>query len=183
MTTKNKKITAETRIAAVREVLAGRKISEVAESYSVNRTSIYRWLNKSQEAIRESLQPPGHRPKKNGHRIAGLKERVTDLKKLLRARDKRISLLEKKLDEIEIYDPRPARCPKCGCEKLYKNGTYRMSVSKIIPPEEYFNKKISVKRFICPACNNSTFLKYPAILYHSFFSGKKKIKTPKNIKK
>ena len=178
MTSKKKKITAATRVKAVREVLAGRKISEVAESYSVNRSSVCRWLKKSQEAIVKSLQPHSRGPKKNAHQVVRLKEKVTDLKKLLRARNKRISLLEKKLDEVETYDPRPAFCPECGCEKLYKNGTYRIPLSKIIPPEEYFNKKIPVKRFICPACNNPTFLDYPAILYHSIF-----LKKQKNSKK
>ncbi len=53
---------------------------------------------------------------------------------------------------------RPDKCEECGCEKIYKNGYYTITL-------DYFrehlakikdkNKKIKIQHFICAACGQS----------------------------
>jgi len=54
--------------------------------------------------------------------------------------------------------PCPLKCPHCGFEKIYKNGTYK------IKPERFFEQlkkdketEIIVQQFICPYCRNSVY--------------------------
>lgn len=50
----------------------------------------------------------------------------------LKEKETQIHLLREKL-ESQKDDLRPVRCPNCGCEKVYRNGTYK------IEPKGFFD--------------------------------------------
>lgn len=52
-----------------------------------------------------------------------LREEIDRLKGYLEEKERQIHLLREKL-EPQKDDLTPARCPNCGCEKVYKSGTY-----------------------------------------------------------
>ena len=52
--------------------------------------------------------------------------------------------------------PRPLKCPYCGLEKIYKNGTYKIRIEKFFEKlEKSEEKEIVVQQFICPSCKSS----------------------------
>lgn len=164
-------ISEKTKIMAVSDALAGETISAVARKYGINRTSVYRWMEIAQGAIRKSLRNKKRGPKGNGD--DRLKKKIASLEKSLRKKDKETKLLRNQQDKSKVCDPRPESCSNCGCEKLYKNGTFSLSLKKIIPSQQYYHKKIPVQRFICPACQTTTHLENPRILYHWLINQKK----------
>ncbi|MCD6473266.1 hypothetical protein J7K55_09245 [Candidatus Aerophobetes bacterium] len=47
--------------------------------------------------------------------------------------------------------PRPSKCPYCGFEKIYKNGTYKIKTEKFLNEfRKGKEKEIIVQQFICP---------------------------------
>jgi len=54
-----------------------------------------------------------------------LREEIDKLKGCLEEKEKQIHLLREKL-EPQKDDSKPVRCPNCGCEKVYGNGTYEI---------------------------------------------------------
>ncbi|MDP8236223.1 MAG: helix-turn-helix domain-containing protein [Candidatus Erginobacter occultus] len=160
------KISQSIKYQAVREVLGGAGISAVARKYGVNRSSIYRWVELSRKAIRQSLK--SHRRKTQDNQLARgkLERQLESLQRKLKKKAALVKELRRESRRKTGSDPRPARCPKCGCEKIYKNGLYLQPLSKVIPPEVYFAEKIPVKRFVCASCNNSINLDLPGILHH-----------------
>jgi len=75
------------------------------------------------------------------------------LRGYLEEKERQIYLLEKKLGP-QRDDSKPVRCPNCGCEKVYRNGTYK------VKPKRFFDnlkagKEELIQRFFCPYCGKS----------------------------
>lgn len=155
-----RKVSPSTKTRAVNEVLHGQPISNVARKYGVNRTSLYRWLEISRGAIRLRLGTTAPAPSGQTE-VRHLEKKIVALELKLERKNEQIKTLRKSARKKNEPDSRPQKCPECGCEKIYKSGTYHHPLSKIIPPEVYFEKKIPVKRFVCPSCRNSISLGFP----------------------
>jgi transposase-like protein len=160
------KISQSTKYQAVCEVLAGGKISDVARRHGVDRSTVYRWVKLARAAIRDGLKSAGRRRPRQQSLCRDLARKTVLLQRRLEKKSVLVTTLRKELRKKSGPDPRPDRCPKCGCEKVYKNGLYNQPLSKVIPPEVYFAQKVPVKRFVCASCHNSINLDLPAILYH-----------------
>jgi transposase-like protein len=160
------KISQATRYQAVCEVLAGGKISDVARRHGVNRATVYRWVKLGRAAIHDGLGSSCRQMPREKRLRRDLERKTALLQRRLEKKSALIKDLRKEVRKKSGPDPRPERCPKCGCEKIYKNGLYLQPLSKVIPPEVYFSRKIPVKRFVCASCHNSINLDLPGILYH-----------------
>lgn len=155
------KVTANIKTEAVRNVLGGESVSSVSKKYQVSRASLYSWVEIADAAIEESF---------NGHPYRQ-RDRLRELKTQIVKKDRLIEKLELELNHIntekshlqsEVKDikdiARPEKCEQCGCEKIYKNGYYKITL-------DYFrdhlakikdkNKKIKIQHFICAACGQS----------------------------
>jgi len=154
---KNFPIEAKIRVAC--EVLIGREIRSVAERHRISRQAVYLWTKKAREALFEVLKPG-----KNG-----CKPKVSEVNLVIKRQEKTINrlnqLLLKAEDEIArltkaLKDREPAKpqkCPECGCEKIYKNGTYKRK-SKALPFDCPGNKNdglVTVQKFVCAYCGHS----------------------------
>jgi len=65
---------------------------------------------------------PKKTPEEN---IEALRGEIDTLMDYLEEKEKQIHLLREKL-EPQKDDSKPVRCPNCGCEKVYRNGTYKV---------------------------------------------------------
>lgn len=125
-----KSIPVEKKIEAVSRVVSGGKIQPVAREIGVHRSSVYIWKERALSALEEALEPrkrgpkfkhPQKRPDKN---MEDLRGEIDKLKGCLEEKERQIYLLKQKL-EPQKDDLRSVKCPNCGCEKVYRNGTYK----------------------------------------------------------
>ena len=141
-------IDAETRIEIVKRYWAGHKISELEKEYGVNRDSIHIWINKAEDVIQEALSSKKPGPKRD--QVMELINRNIELEKLNEQIQKEIYSLSQYSQVVvsvnrRKFDLRPSVCPSCGCNVIWKNGTYKC-------------KDGQVQRFRCSACNTKIFL-------------------------
>jgi len=122
----------------------------------VHRSSVYIWKEKALEPHKRG--PKFKRLQKTPEeKIRNLREEMERLRGYLEEKEKQIHLLREKL-EPQRDDSKPVRCPNCGCEKVYRNGTYE------IRPKGFFDnlkarKEELIQRFICPYCGKSFHIK------------------------
>lgn len=149
----------------VSQVIAGEKIQRVARKHGVSRPSVYAWTQKALDILEQALKPGKRGPKcKKGKvdakdkLIEEQKEKIAKLNDIISEKEKKIKNLRGKISLQKNSLPRPSKCPHCGFEKIYKNGTYK------IKPERFFEglKKdkeieITVQQFICPYCRSSVY--------------------------
>jgi len=155
------KVTADTKTKVVLDVMGGRSVSSASKQYQVSRASLYNWVEIAGAAIEECFN--GH-PSRHRDLIRGLKERIAKKDRLigkleseLETKNKEISRLQFAVKDIKDI-ARPVKCEECGCEKIYKNGYYEITL-------DYFrehlakikdkNRKIKIQHFICVACGQS----------------------------
>ena len=148
---------------AVHEVLGGKKIAPTARKYGVHRDSLREWTKRAKKAIKEVLEPEKRGPKFKKPRVDPNLKRIEKLNEILERREVRIRELEGLLGQCEEREkkkePRPKQCKKCGCQKIYKNGTY------LAKPKRFFDilrsreqKEIIVQQFICAHCEEPVHL-------------------------
>ena len=84
------------------------------------------------------------------------KEKIGKLNDIISEKEKQIKNFRGKLNLEKYSLPRPSKCPHCGFEKIYKNGTYK------IKPERFLEQlkkgkeiEIITQQFICPYCKGS----------------------------
>ena len=78
------------------------------------------------------------------------------MKKTIAKREKEIESLREKISLQKMDIPRPLKCPHCGFEKIYKNGTYKIRIEKFFERlKKGEEKEIVVQQFICPYCKSS----------------------------
>lgn len=147
------------KVEAVHKIWSGEKITYVASKYGVSRQVVYIWKKKAEEALYQALKE-----KKKGPRLRSFSEE--NQKEKFRGKRKFFSLEDKKThrerkpsanshSSAHLLSPRtngkrPEKCPVCGCEKIYKNGTY----VKKIQDNGHVRLEL-VQRYICVWCKSS----------------------------
>ncbi|TKJ44988.1 hypothetical protein CEE35_05910 [Candidatus Aerophobetes bacterium Ae_b3b] len=161
----SRSISIKEKILIVCQVIAGEKIQRVARRHRVSRPSIYIWTQKALDTLEEALKPEKRGPKfKKGKvdakdkLIEEQKEKMAESGDIISEKEKQIENLRGKINLQKNSLPRPSKCPHCGFEKIYKNGTYK------IKPERFFEQlqkdkeiEITVQQFICPYCRSSVY--------------------------
>jgi len=143
----------EVKIKAAFEILAGEEIKSVAAKYNTSRQSIYAWMKKIRKVLFEELCLERERRcfKKvdSGISFQRKEKEIKKLKQLLSNAEKEIDKLKKTVRlPNRLNGERPKKCPHCGCQKIYKNGTYKRISKDYLQP-------IVVQRFICAYCKSS----------------------------
>jgi len=158
-------ISIKEKILIVCQVIAGEKIQSIAKKHGVSRPSIYAWTKKALDTLEQTLKPGKQGPKfKKGkvdvkdNLIEKQKEKIAELDDIISEKEKQIKNLKGKINLQKNSLPHPSRCPHCGFEKIYKNGTYK------IRPERFLEQlkkdqeiEITVQQFICPYCRSSVY--------------------------
>jgi len=158
-------ISIKEKILIVCQVIAGEKIQRVAGRHKVSRPSVYAWTQKALDILEQALKPGKRGPKfKKGEvdtkdkLIDEQKEKVGKLEDIISEKEKQIENLKEKINLQKNSFPHPSKCPHCGFEKIYKNGTYK------IRPERFLEQlkkdqeiEITVQQFICPYCRSSVY--------------------------
>jgi len=151
------------KILIVCQVIAGEKIQGVARKHGVSRPSVYAWTGKALDVLEQALKPRKRGPKfkkadARDKLVEEQKEKIGKLDDIIEQKDKQIKNLRGKLNLQKNSLPRPSKCPHCGFEKIYKNGTYK------IKPERFLEQlkkdqeiEITVQQFICPYCTSSVY--------------------------
>lgn len=141
-------IDAQTRLTIVKQFWAGHKISELERQFNVDRDSIHIWINKAEAAVQEALASKKPGPKKD--ELNQLVKRNTELESL----NKQLQIQLKELSRNSQFDVgvtrsklelRPSACPSCGCDVIWKNGSYP-------------TKEGHVQRFRCSSCGTKIFM-------------------------
>ncbi len=156
-------ISIKEKVLIVSKVIAGEKIQFVADKHRVSRPSVYTWtqiaLGTLEKALKLKRRGPKLKRAKFSVRDKVIKEQKMEigrLKDIIEKKEKQIKNLrgEIRLQKRDVF--RPLKCPHCGFEKIYKNGTYKIN------PERFFEKlrkdeekEIVVQQFICPYCKSS----------------------------
>lgn len=148
---------------AILEVLEGKKIAPTARKYGVHRDSLREWTKRARKTIKEVLEPEKRGPKFKKPRVDPHLKKIEKLNELLERREALIRELEGLLERHQRgekkKEPRPKECKKCGCQKVYKNGTHS------VKPKRFFDilrskeeKEIVVQQFICAHCGEPVHL-------------------------
>lgn len=141
-------IDTETRLGIVRQYWAGQKIAELERQFQVDRDSIHIWIKKAEAALREALSPKKPGPKKDP--IARLTKRNAELEKIneqLRIQLQQLSQNSQVIVGVNRRQlvQRPSTCPSCGCDVIWRNGTYDRKDNK-------------VQRFRCSTCGTKIIM-------------------------
>lgn len=148
-----------TKFRAVKALIEGESIASVSKRLGVSRASLYGWMEVSLQAMEDYFQGRLlHRDK-----VSGTRDKLkTDFCKSQARLEKKIATRERKLIKLaeQIRDlkdrGRPKKCGVCGCEKIYKNGFYAVSL-------DYFKENLSknkpsnvkIRNYICASCAQS----------------------------
>jgi len=143
----------EVKIKVVFEVLIGEEIKFVAAKYNTSRQSIYTWMKKIRKILSQELilEGKGYQFKKVDLDISSQRKEkeIKKLKQLLSNAERKIDRLERTIRLPDrLNGRRPKKCPHCGCQKVYKNGTYKKVSKNHLP-------LVVIQKFICAYCKNS----------------------------
>ena len=158
-------ISIKEKILIVCQVIAGEKIQRIAKKHGISRPSVYTWTGEALDALEQALKPRKRGPKfKKGkvdakdNLIEKQKAKIGKLEDIISEKEKQIKDLKGKLNLQKNSFPRPSKCPHCGFEKIYKNGTYK------IKPERFLEQlkkdeeiEITIQQFVCPYCRSSVY--------------------------
>lgn len=141
-------IDTETRLNIVKQYWAGQKIAELERKFKVDRDSIHIWINKAEAALQDALSPKKPGPKKDP--LTEITKRNIELEKL---NDQLQIQLQELSHNLHIavgvnrrqLVQRPSACPSCGCDVIWRNGTYT-------------RKDTQIQRFRCSACSTKIFM-------------------------
>jgi len=158
-------ISIKEKILIVCQVIAGEKIQRVARKHKLSRSSVYAWTGEALDALEQALKPGKRGPnfKKDeadtkDETIEEQNEKIGKLEDIIEQKEKQIKNLKGKLNLQKNSLPRPSRCPQCGFEKIYRNGTYKIKLERFL---EQLRKdkemEIAIQQFICPYCRNSVY--------------------------
>ena len=154
-------IPVEAKVKAVCTIIGGgEKIQPTAKRYGITRPSLYAWVERAQQAIEEALKPYKRGPKFTKPKVDPNVKKIEKLNELLQRHQAQIRELEEIVASREKEEPKPEKCDRCGCQKIYKNGTFK------IRPKRFFDllklnkeKEVSVQKFICACCGQSLYPK------------------------
>ena len=153
------------KVVIISQVIAGEKTQRVARKHVVSRPSVYAWTQKALDILEQALKPGKRGPKfKKGKvdakdkLIEEQKMKIEELNDIISEKEKQIKNLRGKINLQKNSLPRASKCPHCGFEKIYKNGTYKIRGERLF---EQFKKdkeiEITVQQFICPYCRSSVY--------------------------
>jgi len=159
-------ISIKEKILIVSQVIAGEKIQLVADKHRVSRPSVYTWTQKALGALEKVLKLKKRGPKVKRTRldardevIKEQKKEIGRLKDIIEKKEKQVEKLREKinLQKKDIF--RPSKCPQCGFEKIYKNGTYKIKAKRFLDElKKGEEKEIIIQQFICPYCKSAVHL-------------------------
>jgi len=126
-------------------------VTEIAKKLGVSRDSIYTWAHEAEELVREHFGRA--RPGPRGSRadaVARLQEENARLRDAISVLSEQVAALSRvsRLTVDVSRQPglvRPAACPHCGAEKVWRNGRYS-------------TREGPVQRFLCRECRRSVFV-------------------------
>ncbi len=158
-------ISVKEKILIVCQVIGRERIQGVAGKHGVSRPSVYAWTGKALDTLKQVLKQRKRGPKcKKGkvnakdETIEEQKEKIEKLVNIISEKEKQIKSLRGKLNLQKNSLPCPSKCPHCGFEKIYRNGTYK------IKPERFLEQlkkdkeiEIITQQFICPYCRSSVY--------------------------
>jgi len=158
-------ISIKEKVLIVCQVIAGGKIQSIARKHRVSRPSIYAWTKKALDTLEQTLKPGKRGPKfKKGRvdvkdkAIKEQKDKIEELNDVISEKEKQIKNLKGKLNLQKNSLPRPSRCPHCGFQKIYKNGTYKIRLERFLEQLKKDQEiEITVQQFICPYCRSSVY--------------------------
>jgi len=160
-----KGISIKEKILIVCQVISGEKIQTIARKHKVSRPSVYAWTQKALDILEQALKPGKRGPTcKKGKvdtkdkLIEEQKEKIAELKDIISEKEKQIKNLRGKINLQKNSLPRPLKCPHCGFEKIYKNGTYKIKLERFFEQLKKDKEiEITVQQFICPYCRSSVY--------------------------
>lgn len=141
-------IDAQTRLTIIKQYWAGHKISELERRFDVDRDSIHIWINKAEAVLQEVLTPKKPGPKKD--ELNQLITRNAELESL----NQQLQIQLGQLSQNSQFalgitrskaELRPSACPSCGCDVIWKNGSY-------------ITVQGSTQRFRCSSCGTKIFM-------------------------
>ncbi|HDL64100.1 MAG TPA: hypothetical protein ENH12_01780 [Proteobacteria bacterium] len=105
----------------------------------------------------------------NNHRTSS-ERRIASLRREIKKRGARIRKLEESIGIFkEALELRPDRCSKCGCEKIYKNGHYSVSLKRFAGYlKSNGDERVKIQQFLCPGCGNTMHQNAKTILLRLF---------------
>ncbi|MEA1964744.1 MAG: helix-turn-helix domain-containing protein [Candidatus Aerophobetes bacterium] len=154
-----KPIPVERKIEVIYRVVKGEKIQPIAREAGVDRASIYLWKERALSALREALEPRKRGPKfkksPKDREIEKLREKLSKIESLLKEKEEQARELKEELNPSG-EKTESVRCPYCGFEKVYKNGTYKRKLKGFFDKlKQDKQKKERVQGFLCPWCGKS----------------------------
>jgi len=160
-----KAISIKEKILIVCQVISGEKIQTIARKHKVSRPSVYAWTQKALDILEQALKPGKRGPKLKKGKVNAKdnlseeqKEKIEELKDIVSEKEKQIKNLRGKLNLQKNSLPRPSKCPRCGFEKIYKNGTYKIKLERLFEQLKKDKEiEITVQQFICPYCRSSVY--------------------------
>ncbi len=165
-----RKVDRAEKVKAVLAVMGGGRASVAARESGMSRGTLYRLVSQARALIKKSFCTSFNAEGRENARLRGC---INSLRREAASIRHKIDKYEAELLEankkIEIFRQlgRPARCRSCGCEKIYRNGSYQISHSNFCRSlEKQKNGKIEVKHFICAACDESMYVVDPV---HNIF--------------
>lgn len=96
--------------------------------------------------------------------------KLASLRRELEKRATKIRQLEDTIEKFkDMLEMRPARCSKCGCEKIYKNGHYAVSLTRFVSYLKLNgDEQVKIQQFLCPGCGNTMHQSAKTILLRLF---------------
>ncbi|MDA8334013.1 MAG: transposase [Peptococcaceae bacterium] len=139
----------EDKFQALKEVWASpRSISKVAKKYGVSRPALYHWSDLAKQSVLDALaEKPGPKKKSPFQELA--QESIS-----LHKRVEELSIIIERLSQQpqmgvstspNEQSPRPGKCPACGCERVWKNGSWPV-------------KEGRQNRFVCSNCHRVLYI-------------------------
>jgi len=148
-------IDTERKVELILEHLKGARICSLAREYGVNEDSIHLWKNKVLKALSQILssKTPGPRPRS---RVEILEGELEELRKKYGALSQ-LSQIAVSTKAPSLLEERPSKCPECGSNRIWKNGTYRVSGERTSRSLKV-SEKGTVQRFRCSDCGVKLYL-------------------------
>lgn len=155
-----KLISPKVKLEILYRIWGGERITHIAHDCGVSRQVIYIWKKRAEGALLRALKAKRRGPKvqniaKNQAASYDQGKHETLLGEKVSTKRSN-SLPTSKVSQSNNKMKMPERCPICGCEKIYKNGTYARQVSSDGHKRIDKAKKTQIiQRYICVWCKHS----------------------------
>ncbi|MBE0477661.1 helix-turn-helix domain-containing protein [Candidatus Aerophobetes bacterium] len=159
-----KSIPMQAKLEVLYRIWSGERVTRVAHECGVSRQVIYAWKRRAEGALSRALKE-----KRRGPRTQDSPQNQETEQRQRRTEEFSHSLEKTQEGKENSYLSRafnipqpgdngktPERCPACGCEKVYKNGTYiKKNQDNGQGKHNELKRMQVVQRYICAWCKNS----------------------------